>query len=205
MFAYMTSAEAATERLRALGPIFRAADARAAGVSWRDLYELRDNGHLLSLSRGLFQLAETAGHEHLDFAVVGARAPAGMICLDSALAYWDLIDEIPTAVHLAVPTGAHRPVIDYPPTVVHVFAASTFTLGRSHMPLERGSSGFWITDRERTVVDAFRLRHRLGDALAHEALRRYLRHKPRPAVLSEVARHLRVKRSVVEAVRILTG
>lgn len=31
----------------------------------------------------------------------------------AVLAYWDLSDEIPAQVHLAVPSGSHRPVIDY--------------------------------------------------------------------------------------------
>lgn len=62
-----------------------------------------------------------AGSGHIDFAAACARAPRGMICLNSAIAYWSLSDEIPAVVHLAVPEGFHRPVIDYPPTKIHVF------------------------------------------------------------------------------------
>lgn len=54
-----------------------------------------------------------AGISNVDFVAVCGRAPHGMICLNSALAYWDLSDEIPAQVHLAVPSGSHRPVIDY--------------------------------------------------------------------------------------------
>ncbi len=43
--------------------------------------------------------------------------------LNSALSYWDLSDEIPLEIHLAVPEGSHRPTIDYPRTRAHVFAA----------------------------------------------------------------------------------
>ncbi len=32
----------ALDRLREIGPIFRSREAVAAGVSWRDLYDLRD-------------------------------------------------------------------------------------------------------------------------------------------------------------------
>lgn len=66
----------------------------AAGVSWRDLYALRDGGDIIELSRGLFQLADQ-NLEHVDFVAVCGRVPDGMICLDSALVYWDLTDEIP--------------------------------------------------------------------------------------------------------------
>ena len=46
----------ALERLQKIGPVFRSREAVDAGVSWRDLYDLRDRGEVLELSRGLFQL-----------------------------------------------------------------------------------------------------------------------------------------------------
>ncbi len=41
------------ELLRHLGPVFRSGEAVTAGVSWRDLYALRDGGQIIELSRGL--------------------------------------------------------------------------------------------------------------------------------------------------------
>lgn len=126
-----------------------------------------------------------------------------MIAVDSALSYWDLTDDIPSQVHVAVPEGSHRPTIDHPPTAVHVFRAATFALGRIEV-CEEGGERFWITDRERTVVDAFRLRHRLGEDEAHRALRRYFA-QPRPklARLADLARQLRVSTPVRAALRVL--
>ncbi len=198
----MPSAQA-LERLRRIGPVFRSKEAVAAGISWRDLYALRDEGDVLELSRGLFQLADTAGVGNIDFVAVCARAPHGMIALDSALSYWDLTDDIPSQVHLAVPEGSHRPTIDHPPTKIHVFRAGTFDLGRIGVREESGER-FWITDRERTVVDAFRLRHRLGEDEANRALRRYLA-QPRPklARIADLSRQLRVSTPVRSALRVL--
>lgn len=193
----------ALDRLRAIGPIFRSKEAVASGVSWRDLYELRDEGDVLELSRGLFQLAEASGIGNVDFVAVCARAPHGMVALDSALSYWDLTDNIPSRVHLAVPEGSHRPAIDHPPTTVHVFRAATFNLGRIEIR-EEGGERFWITDRERTVVDAFRLRHHLGEDEAHRALRRYLAQPgPKLARLADLARQLRVATALRSALRVL--
>ena len=193
----------ALERLREIGPVFRSKEAVAAGVTWRDLYALRDEGDILELSRGLFQLAEASGIDNVDFVAVCARAPHGMIALDSALSYWDLTDNIPSQVHLAVPEGSHRPTIDHPPTTVHVFRATTFDLGRAEIRQE-GGERFWITDRERTVVDVFRLRHRLGEDEANRALRRYLaQQRPKLARIAELARQLRVSTPVRSALRVL--
>jgi len=199
----VTSDQAVLERLRPLGPVFRAADAVGAGVSWRDLYWARDSGLVLELSRGVFQLREAAGLDQVDFVAVCARAPRAMVCLASALAYWDLSDEILGWVDLAVPQGTHRPRIDHPPTRVHVFRADTFALGRMEVDVEPGAR-FAITDPERTVVDAFRFRHRLGDDLAAVGLRRYLqRSRSKPGRVLQLAGALRVRTPVAEALRML--
>jgi predicted transcriptional regulator of viral defense system len=198
----MPAVPLAMSRLRDIGPVFRSKDAVAAGVSWRDLYALRDSGEILELSRGLYQLADAAGSSNVDFVAVCGRAPQGMICLNSALAYWDLSDEIPAQVHLAVPSGSHRPVIGYPPTQVHVFRADTFRLGRLEVTAETGER-FWISGRERTVADVFRLRHLIGEDMAFAALRRYLHAQPRPARLAELARPLRAWGPLSAALRIL--
>jgi predicted transcriptional regulator of viral defense system len=189
------------DELRELGPVFRSGDAVAAGVTWRDLYALRDDGQIIELSRGLFQLADQS-LEQLDFVAVCGRVPEGMICLDSALTYWDLTDEIPRKVHVAVPTAAHRPTIDYPPTQVHVFAAGTFELGRQEVVGQAGER-FWISDRERTVVDVFRLRHRVGEDLAYAGLRRYLQSRPQLARLAKIAQTLRAWGPLSDALQVL--
>ena len=97
---------------------------------------------------------------------------------------------------------SHRPTIDYPPTRVHVFRAATFSLGRIEVREEHGER-FWISDRERTVVDAFRLRHRIGEDMANAALRRYLGDRPKPVRVAELARELRVWTPLASAMRVL--
>ncbi len=145
------------ELARCLRDTFRARDAAEVGVHPRDLYALRDEGLLVELSRGVYRLADAEISPYLDLVAVSRRSPRGTICLNSALSFWDLTDEVPAEVHLAVPRGAHRPVIDYPPVRVHVFAASTFGLGRERFRLDSGEEIF-IYSAERSVVDAMRLR-----------------------------------------------
>jgi predicted transcriptional regulator of viral defense system len=57
----MPTDSAVMDRLRSLGAIFRARDAIEQGISWRDLYQVRDSGLLVEVSRGLFQLRDAAG------------------------------------------------------------------------------------------------------------------------------------------------
>lgn len=190
---------------RRSGGVFEAKDAFAAGVHPRDLYALRDEGFLIELSRGVFRLADAEMSPYLDLVAVSRRSPQGTICLNSALSFWDLTDEVPAEVHLAVPRGSHRPVIDYPPARVHVFAEGTFDLGRERVRLESGEE-IRIYSPERSVVDAMRLRGQVGADVAYEALRRYLRRSgASPGDLLRVARRLRVGGPMSDALEVLTG
>src|SRR5450759_3061429 len=104
---------------------FRVSEAVEAGVSRSALHRLRERGELTAAGRGVLQLPDAGMGMLSGLAVVSARAPQGTICLNSALAYWDLTDEVPALVHLAVPRGAHRPAIEQPSTIIHVFNAAT--------------------------------------------------------------------------------
>jgi hypothetical protein len=75
---------------------------------------------------------------HSEFAALAARVPHSSVCLNSGLSYWDLSDELPASVHLAVPRGVHWPKIDTPATTLHRFAAETFGLERLSRDTDAG-------------------------------------------------------------------
>jgi predicted transcriptional regulator of viral defense system len=180
------------EIARRAGGISSATELIEKGARWDDLYRLRDSGELIELSRGIYRVADAPPTAHLDLVAVCRRAPEGTICLNSAASFWDLSDEMPDAVHLAIARGKHRPQIAYPSTRIHVFAAASFSLGRVSHKVESGEM-IAISSKERTVVDLMRLRSRVGRDLALSALRRYLRGgDAKPGELLALARRLRV-------------
>ena len=187
------------------GGVLGTKDAIEAGVHRRDLYALRDEGFLVEISRGFFRLADAEATPYLDLIAVSKRSPRGTICLNSALSFWDLTDEIPAEVHLAVPRGSRLPSIGYPQTRVHVFAADTFELGREQVRLESGEE-VTIYSPERSVVDAMRLRSQVGTDVAYESLRGYLR-RPGASVgdLLGLARRLRAGSVMSNALEVLTA
>ena len=201
----MEARHALEDIARRSGGVFRARDAAEAGIHWRDLYALRDEGTLIELSRGVFRFADAEMNPYLDLVAVSKRSPRGTICLNSALSFWDLTDEVPSEVHLAVPRGSRPPFIDNPPTRVHVFAARTFDLGRERVRLDSGED-INIYSPERSVVDAMRLRSQVGADLAYEALRRYLRRSgSSPGNLLRLARRLRTGGAMSDSLEVLTG
>ena len=185
------------------GRAFRVREAVGAGVPRHVVYRLRDEGVLISVSRGVMQSADTDPAMNAEFAAVAARVPKATICLNSGLSYWDLSDELPGAVHLAVARGSHWPKIDTPATTLHRFAAATFEVDRLKLATD-GGDPFWIYSAERCVVDAMRLQRVTGRDVALSALRRYMRRDDaNPLRLTELARDLGGARQMARALELI--
>lgn len=190
-----------SDRLRRLPDTFATKDARAVGMASRDLYRLRDTGVLQELSRGVFRKT-SAPVGHPDLLAVAVRVPSAVVCLESSLALHELIDDIPSAVHIAVPRTTRAPKFDYPPVMVHRFNASTFEIGVEVFEAAPGEH-VRIYSAARSVVDAMRLRHIVGDALALHALRISLEAgAARPGELIDMARALGVEGPVLRAMEV---
>jgi predicted transcriptional regulator of viral defense system len=182
---------------------FRVADAVKAGIPRHAIYRLRDEGALLTLSRGVLQPVDSDPAMNTEFAALAARVPKATICLNSGLSYWDLSDELPATIHLAVPRGAHWPRIDTPATTLHRFAAETFELERLSQMTDAGEP-FWIYSAERCIVDAMRLQHVVGRDVALSALSRYARRASAdPLRLNALARRLGGARRMQDALELI--
>ena len=70
--------------------ILRTAEAIKLGIHPTHLYKLRDEGVLESLGRGVFRLASMPDFSEPDLVLVTKRIPQGVICLISALSYYEL-------------------------------------------------------------------------------------------------------------------
>jgi len=182
---------------------FRVREAVDAGIPRHQIYRLRDEGALVMLSRGVMQSVDSDPAMNTEFAALAARVPEGTICLSSGLAYWDLSDELPASIDLAVPRGAHWPKIDMPATRLHRFAAETFRLERLAQQTD-AREPFWIYSAPRCIVDAMRLPHVVGRDVALAALSRYMRHPGAdPLRLTAIGRQVGGERRVREALEVI--
>lgn len=169
-----------------LPPAFTWAEARRRGLSERQIRALHEDGLIEPLACGLYLRVDAPVHE-ADLLQVAAKAPDATLCLRSALARHGLTDDIPDMVDLALPRGRRHPVTGAP-VRWHAFDVSTFGLGRGTVDLSGGLS-LGLYGSERCIVDAFRLRHREGPELPHDALKAWLRRPgSRPASLLRIAR-----------------
>ncbi len=181
----MEDESGSSAELSKLGDTFFIREATELGLDHKIIYRLRDRGELLALGGGLYRRAD-APLADLDRIEIAERAPRATLCLETALAYHDLIDAIPAKIDIALPRKARQPRLKAPHRF-HQFAAATFDLGRETIDVgARRPLG--IYSPERSLIDVVRLRHDQGEDQAWEALRRWLERPGRsPAELIEMA------------------
>jgi predicted transcriptional regulator of viral defense system len=153
------------------GGTLRTSEALHLGISPRTLYALRDAGVLEPLARGLFRLADLPPLSNPDLVIVAHKIPQGVVCLVSALAFFELTTQIPHAVDLALESGSTRPRLAFPPTRIFWFSGAAWSQGVEQHKVD--GTPVRIYGPEKSVADAFKFRRRLGIDLAIEALKTY--------------------------------
>lgn len=171
------------ELLASLPDTFRYSEALEQ-LSERQLRRLIADGSILALSRGLYRKSDWLGDE--DLIEIAAKSPQATLCLRSALAHHDLIDDIPAEIDIAIPRGSWTPETTAPARWRH-FDRKTFEIGRDRLDIG-GNRRIGIYSAERSIIDAFRMRHLDGVDLANEALKRWLRRGGQPSELLHMAR-----------------
>jgi predicted transcriptional regulator of viral defense system len=174
------------------GGTMRTGEAIAAGVHPETLYAMRDTGLLDKLARGVYRLIDAPDLGSPDLVTVTLKIPKGIICMISALAYHQMTSEIPHAVDVALVRGSEPPRIDYPPVHVYWSVTHIFDCGVEEHNVDQRM--IRIYSPEKTLVDCFRHRNKMGMDVAIEALRLYReRKRMKPALIMEYARICRAE------------
>jgi predicted transcriptional regulator of viral defense system len=149
--------------------LFRSRDAAAAGVDRSTLARLCESGLLERLERGVYGLPDAAVREHVDLEIVAKRVPRAVFCLLTALRLHGLGTQQPRRVWIALPRGVHRPTLQFPPLEVIQVQPE---LHRLQVESRRsGPIRLKVYGVEKTLVDCFRHRRRLGMEPVLEALK----------------------------------
>jgi predicted transcriptional regulator of viral defense system len=185
----------ALEVFKAHGGIMRSSDAIKHGIHPRTLYTLRDAGLLEQIQKGLYCLPRLPGHTQPDLVTVAKKVPNGVICLISALFFHKLTTHIPHFIYLAVRQGYKPPKIGYPPTRFYWFSNSIFDLGIETYELEGVTVRSY--SKEKTIVDCFRFRNKIGIDVAIEALKKYWQQGlPKLDLIMQFARTGRIEKII---------
>ncbi len=178
------------------GGLIRTSEAINSGIHPRNLYELRDSGELEKLSHGVYRLTEMKSASNPDFIIIGTRVPDAIICLVSSLAYHELTTQIPHEISISIPKDNKAPKIDYPPIKVHKFSFESYKAGIEDYIID--GVKIKIYNPEKTIVDCFKFRNKIGMDIVLEALKLYKkRMKFNHKKILEYAEICRVKKIII--------
>ena len=168
--------------------------------------KLLTNGSIIKVKPGLYRLSDLSDPKNisLSFVDVSKAVPDSVICLLSALSYYDLTTfnnpEIDIAIHRSkkVSKGIYQPV------KVYYFSENIFNLGIVSIQTKYGNVR--IYDREKTICDIFRYRDKIGEDIAYESLKNYVGSKNADYFkLREYAKICRISEIINPSLKILLG
>jgi predicted transcriptional regulator of viral defense system len=161
----------ALEIFRANKGILRTAQAMRLGIHPEVIYQMEAEGIIEQVTRGIYRLSDLPPFDNTDLATVALAIPKGVICLISALSYYDLTSQIPRQVDIALLRGAKHPSLKYPPIRIFYFSGEAFDFGVQEYELDGVKVHMYSP--EKTLADCFKYRNRVGLDVAVEALKTY--------------------------------
>jgi len=151
------------------GGVARFSTVLKAGFHPDSLIALEKEGKVEKIARGLYRVANYTHGTHPDFVIASLQSPRGVICLLSALSFYDATSEIPKYVDLAIPQGTHANRIKYPPVRFYRFASKAWKAGIEEHDIERHK--IKVYSLAKTIADCFKFRNKIGMDVARDALK----------------------------------
>lgn len=151
------------------GGVARFSTVLKAGFHPDSLIALEKEGKVEKIARGLYRVANYTHGTHPDLVIASLQAPRGVICLLSALFFYDATSEIPKYVALAIPQGSHANRIKYPPIRFYRFASKAWKAGIEEHEIERHK--IKVYSLAKTIADCFKFRNKIGMDVARDALK----------------------------------
>ncbi len=152
-------------------------DLRESSFQTRDIARMVREGSIIKVKSGLYKLPDITQTVAINpsFIEISLAVPKGIITLASALAHHELTTFVPSEIYVAIPQSAKPPQIDFPPVRFFFFPERFYHLGIEKIKTDAGFIS--IYNKEKTICDMFRYRNKIGENLALEGLKIYLRRK----------------------------
>ncbi|OCA02753.1 type IV toxin-antitoxin system AbiEi family antitoxin domain-containing protein [Akkermansia glycaniphila] len=167
----MTIPTPVKEFFRNKGGVVRRGELLPTLMTARMLQKYMERGIIQRWGRGIYRLSDENLHGAPEMLMVARKYPMAVICLVSALSFHDMTTQIPHAIDIAIPYQRNVPRASYPLVRAFRFRDTIYEAGieihdMQGVPLK-------VYNKEKTLVDVFRFRNRLGMDVFLEALKMY--------------------------------
>lgn len=173
------------------------------GVHTATVKRLEDEGHMIKVKRGLYRWADYDVDSDREWIDVSKIVPNGIICLLSALSYYELTTYQPWEHYVAIHRDDTRNQLpDYPPIKLIYFSEPQYQLGIVELALD--DHKIKIYDIEKTLCDSARYQNKIGTDIVKESFKTYFK-RPNKNIekLIEYAQKTRVKSVVSKYAEVL--
>ncbi len=169
----------------------RTGDITGRGFHSSYIYSLEREGIIAKVKRGLYRWEDYDFDEKEELISVSKIVPEGVICLVSALSYYDLSTYNPWEYYVAIRRDARKPALPgYPPIRLMFFSDKHYFEGIREVSIS--GNIFKIYDIEKTICDCIRYRNKIGMDIVKEALNAYV--KRRDKNISKLMKYAKVMR-----------
>ena len=185
--------------------IVRPKDLDEIGIPQVYLYRLLESGKVRRISRGLYEYAGREITENTTIAEVCKMFPESVVCLLSALQFYDITTQSPHKVWIALENSAWRPDTEKYPVRVVYMSGKALTEGVITRKIE--GVEVKIYSLAKTIVDCFKFRNKVGLDVALEALGEVRRKKLVSSddlwKYAKICRVAKVMRPYMEAIQLI--
>jgi predicted transcriptional regulator of viral defense system len=197
-----TNIQKALEIFRDHHGILRSSEAQNLGIHPETINRMLERELITKEEKGLYKLAEKQIETDPDIINIAKLVPKAVFCLLTALSFHDMTREIPRRVYVALPFGYKAPDISHPPLEVVNLSQKPYEAGIENHIL----SGVTVPvyNEAKTVTDCFKFRRKIGESIAIEALKEYLKRDDHDIqLLLEYAKINRIKSRIEPYLRAL--
>lgn len=175
--------------------ILRLTEAMKQGIRHHRIYSMLSEGIITREERGLYSLNKNFNLSSPDFVKISLLIPKAIICLTSALYYYQLTTQIPSVIYIALPNNTRTPKVKYPPIDVIKLSPKIYSAGIEIHTLDGNQVKFYSP--EKTLTDCFKFRSKIGNDIAIEALKDYAKkYNPKVSELIKYAKLNRVEKII---------
>lgn len=126
--------------------------------------------------RGFYCLSDVSPLYSPEILMVAKKYPHAVICLVSALSFHDMTTQVPHVIDIAIPYKGSIPKSSHPLVRAVRFRDAIYKAGAETHDLE--GVKLKVYNKEKTLVDVFRFRNRIGMDVFLEALKMYAANQP---------------------------
>jgi len=181
--------------------IMRTNELLRSGIHYRLLRKLIADGKIEKIRYGYYQWQDEKAFSEVS--AITALFPDGILCMYTALLYYDYTDRTPSVWHIAVDKRSSRTRfnIDYPAVKPYYIEESRLRIGVVEGEID--GIKVQIYSRERVVCDCLRRMNSMDGEIFNEVIKRYVKDTQKNiAQLMEYAKKLGVENKVRRTVGI---